>query len=319
MIKFITADNIRDNISMVEAINALRDVNSMLDHGVINLNDRIRLNLNNNESKAFVMPSYIPMLNALSVKIATSFPENVKKGLPLIDAVVVFVNTSTGQIEMIIDGQYLTAMRTGAMCGLVTSLVAPVSANTMAIIGAGVQARFVSEAVISVRTIKHIKIYSRTKESSKGLQKHIQSIHKSIDVEICANPNDAVRDVDIICTCTSNGSIFPVFTESKLKEGVHINAIGGRGVDSVELPIRLYEDALQIVEDIRTAKLESGEVKAAYKENYINETSLVTVGAIINNKINLSNISNCSIYRSVGMSIQDTAISAKIYELLNQT
>ena len=313
-IKIVCASDLHKAITMAEAIEAMREVYSLHDASLIELLDRVILNRKEEGAYALLMPSYVEKMGALSVKISTITPRNANIGLPLIDAVVVFVNPTTGQIEMLIDGKSLTAMRTGAMCGLATSLLSPVNARSMAIIGAGVQSRTIIKAICEVRNIEYIKIFSRTKDLSIKLKNDIENLYNLIKVDVVDNANNAVADVDIINTCTSNNSTTPVFSNCLLKNGVHINAIGGASINAVEIPIELYKNSISIVEDVASAKKESGEIQSALCRNYIKEDNLIGIGAIINKRIFIDKNRGISIFRSVGMAIQDTAIAAKIYE-----
>lgn len=317
MIKLVSAANFQKIVSMPEAIEVMRDLYRSLDENNFELPpSRTILQLKENSGYVFSMPSYLSDQDAISIKVATIIPNNKNLGLPLIHALVIFFNSKTGQIEFLLDGKALTAMRTGAMCGLATSLLAPTLAKNMGIIGAGIQAKSVLQAVLAVRDITHVKIYSRHKESSIQLKTHIEETYHLESIDIVDNANDAVFDVDIICTCTSNDTDSPVFTKLNFKKNVHINAIGGPSINSVEIPIELYKNAFVVVEEKNTAKNESGEIKKAYELKYIDDQSIVNIGHIANNK-NMLKGERMTIFRSVGMSIQDTALANKVYKKIN--
>ena len=120
--------------------------------------------------RALFMPVYLPATEHIGLKVVTVHPDNPARGLPFIHALVMVTDAATGQPVAVMDGEYLTALRTGAASGLATDLLARPDAKVAAIFGAGVQGRTQLEAVCAVRPIGRAYIFSRSRdhESPEG-------------------------------------------------------------------------------------------------------------------------------------------------------
>jgi ornithine cyclodeaminase/alanine dehydrogenase-like protein (mu-crystallin family) len=109
---------------------------------------------------SLVMPAYLEQNGALAVKVVSVFPKNVARELPVVNALVMVLDVTTGQPVALMEGSALTAIRTGAGSGAATDLLARRDAKRAAIIGTGVQARTQLEAVCTARNIQEVSIFS---------------------------------------------------------------------------------------------------------------------------------------------------------------
>ena len=149
------------------------------------------------------------------------------------DQMVIVYNADTGKLKGIVTGRYIASLRTGAINGLAADLMARKDAKVLGLIGAGYQARTQVKAIMAVRNIEKIIVYSRTKSRARALEQYLErrfdaSVHIEDDAE------DVAEDADILITATN--SKYPVFEAEDLKKGVHINAIGPKFEDAHELP-----------------------------------------------------------------------------------
>ncbi|MFI9817796.1 ornithine cyclodeaminase family protein [Saccharothrix variisporea] len=238
-----------------------------------------------------------------TVKITTITPENPSRGLPLIHGVVVLVDLDTGRIVAQYDGADLTALRTGATAALATRLCAPEDATELALIGAGVQARAVVEAISTVRPITTIRVHSRTRpEAFAGWARETFGCEVVVD----DNAKNAVKDAPIVCTATSTDSATPLLDASWIAEGAHVNVIGGTHENAVELDPALLRKAFVVVEQKEAALADAGEVRAAN----LTPADLHEIGTITGRPPG-----STSVFRSVGMPIEDTAAAAALFSL----
>ncbi|WP_282791703.1 ornithine cyclodeaminase family protein [Streptomyces sp. CC224B] len=248
-----------------------------------------------------------------SVKITTLTPDNPDRGLPLIHGVVVLTDLETGQVSALLEGAELTAVRTGAVAALATRLCAPKDAEDLAVIGAGVQARALVRAVSAVRPVRSVRVFSRTRARTEEFARWVrESGPAAVEVTVCDTARDAVRDAQIVCTTTSTSDRTPLVAADWIAPGAHLNVIGGTHEDAVEVEPALLADAFVVVEERTAAVEEAAEVRAALAAGLIREHDLVELGALVAGTA--TGDGRTSVFRGVGMAIEDTAAAAALYE-----
>lgn len=248
-----------------------------------------------------------------SVKITTLTPDNPDRGLPLIHGVVVLTDLETGRITALLDGGELTAVRTGAVAGLATRLCAPEDAEDLAVVGAGVQARALVRAMSAVRPIRSVRVFSRTRARTERFAEWIRdTAGHPVRVTVCDTAKDAVADAAVICTATSTGDRMPLVAADWVAPGAHVNVIGGTHEDAIEVDPALLAAAFVVVEERAAALEDAGEVRAALAGGLIGVDELHELGGLVNGETVAD--ARTSVFRSVGMAIEDTATAAALYE-----
>lgn len=248
-----------------------------------------------------------------SVKVTTLTPDNADRGLPLIDGMVVLTDTRTGQITALLAGGELTALRTAAVAGLATRLCAPQDASDLAVIGAGVQARALIRAMIAVRPIRSVAVFSRTPARTEAFAEWIsENAGRSVNVTVCDTAKAAIADAAVICTATSTSERTPLVSAGWVAPGAHINVIGGTHEDAIEVDPALLATAFVVVESRAAALEEAGEVRAALADGLIGVNELHELGTLVDRAARQNG--RISLFRCVGMAIEDTAAAAALYE-----
>lgn len=251
-----------------------------------------------------------------SVKITTLTPDNAARGLPLIDGIVVLTNARTGQVIALLAGDELTAIRTGAVAGLATRLCAPEDASDLAIIGAGVQARALVRAMFAVRPIRSVRVFSRTPARTEHFARWVgESAGRTVDVTVCDTAKAAIADAAVICTATSTSDRTPLVAADWVAPGAHINVIGGTHEDAIEVDPALLAAAFVVVEQRAAALAEAGEVRAATSCGLIGVNDLHELGDVITGASRADG--RTSLFRGVGMAIEDTAAAIALYEAVS--
>jgi ornithine cyclodeaminase len=243
-----------------------------------------------------------------SVKITTLTPDNPDRGLPLIHGVVVLTDLVTGQITALLDGGELTAVRTGAVAGLATRLCAPAEAEELAVIGAGVQAHALVRAMSAVRPIRSVRVFSRSRPRAERFADRVRDTagHR---VTVCDTAKAAVVDAAIICTATSTDDSTPLVAADWVTPGAHVNVIGGTNENAIEIDPALLATAFVVVEERAAAIEDAGEVRAALADGLISADDLHELGAPMPRTDGRT-----SVFRSVGMAIEDTAAAAALHD-----
>ena len=311
---FFTAEDIRRALPMREAIEAMRAAFIAFSEGRAHIPQRLSISIPEQEGITLVMPGYVPP-DALGLKVVSVFPRNPARGLPTLSALVVMLDPETGAPAALLDGAFLTAWRTGAASGLATDLLARPDAESLALIGAGAQARTQLLAVAAVRSLRRVRVYSRTPARAQALIEEMQG-QEGIpqDIAVAPTPEAAVAEADIVCTAT-NSSV-PVFDGQALRPGTHINAIGSFTLEMRELDEETFRRAARVVVDSRAAALaEAGEVVWAIRQGILREADLVELGEIAaGRRPGRERPEEITLFKSVGLAVQDLVAAQRVWQ-----
>ena len=242
-----------------------------------------------------------------TVKVVTVMPGNAALGLPTVHAVVLWIDAATGEVRAGFDGATITGMRTGAASGVATRLLAPREAHVLAVFGAGVQAAWQVAAVCAVRPIDEVRIVARDPAHRDPFAARLaEELGPVISVRAIADPEAAVRGAQVICAATT--SSVPVLDAAWLDPGAHVNGIGAFRPGMVELPPALFGAADLVAVDAREAALaEAGDVRAAIEAGSIGDHALVEIGTIGRDWVLGREPEALTVFKSVGLAIQDLA------------
>ncbi len=260
------------------------------------------------------MPAYLTESEALGVKIVSVFPENRMKNLPTIFATVFILDPRTGQPSAMIEGTYLTALRTGAASGVATDLLARQDAHVAAIIGAGTQGRTQLEAICTVRSIEKAWIYDVRREKAEDFVKEMKFRGAPIpsDIAVADSPSQAIHEAKVVSTATT--SCEPVFEDKDLKPGVHINGVGSYTPDMAEIPHQTVVRSKVVVDSFQASLVEAGDLIIPLKKGLISKRDIHgEIGEVAMRKIAGRESSHeLTFFKSVGVAVQDVAIAELI-------
>lgn len=306
---FLSGNDIRQALSMREAIEAMRSAFIQLSGGEAQVALRTRLELNDKDDCALFMPVYLPREEKVAVKTVTFLPNNPQKGLPAIHALVSVFDAANGQPLAVLDGEVLTALRTGAASGLATDLLAAEEAAVLALFGAGVQARTQFQAIRTVRPINKVLIVDTDEQKAQLLAEEIQSRFPHVAAE-SVSAEAAAAQAEIICTVTTSRQ--PVFQDSWLKQGVHINGVGSFRPDMQEIPAETVQRAALFVDSREACLQEPGDIIIPLQQGLIDKSHIraeigeVAAGTAAGRK----NPDEITFFKSVGNGVQDLAAAA---------
>lgn len=267
----------------------------------------------NEQNTALIMPSVAEGLEAIGLKVVTVVPENKKIGKKTINGIVMLSDFQTGEPLALLEGSYLTMIRTGALSGVATKHLARHNAKTLCIIGTGEQAKGIAEAVFAVRDIEKVILYNRTEEKANAFSQFIQERFNK-PAYVHANADEAISEADIIVT-TTNAST-PVFSE-KLQKGVHVNAVGSFRPNMQELPSHAIAGANKVVVESKEAALEeTGDLQVPIQEGLFEASNIhAELGQIISgDRAGRENDEEITIFKSVGLAVVDIIVAKYLYE-----
>jgi alanine dehydrogenase len=313
-LRILSGTEVRQAVTMAEAIEAVKAAYLQLSAGEAVVPLRTPVAVEKRDGVTLFMPAYLASSDALAAKIVSVFPGNLERGLPTIHAVVIVVDAETGRPMALMDGTYLTALRTGAASGVATDLLAQPDARVAAIFGAGAQARTQLEAVCTVRTMERAWVYDLSLEAATAYATEMKQRGAPIpaDLRVADSAAQAVGDADVICTATTSST--PVFADADLKPGVHINGIGAYTPEMQEIPAGTVARA-KVVVDSRSASLaEAGDLIIPLREGLITQADIhgeigeVAAGLIPGRESD----DDVTFFKSVGVAVQDVAVAGLI-------
>jgi len=313
LLLIINADELRELLDINEIMNcaeiALKEFSSSRTITPI----RSSLSFFHSQNTALVMPSVAEELGIIGLKIVTVAPGNKKLGMKTINGIVILSDFETGEPVALFEGSFLTMVRTGALSGVATKYLAREDAKKLCIIGTGVQAKGIIEAILAVRDIDTIMIYNRTEQKAIEFAEYLRKKFNKV-IQLYTDPNEAIRDADVIVTATNSNS--PVFTDS-LKEGAHLNAVGSFRPSMQELSSHVISSADKvIVESIEAALEETGDLQIPIKEGVFKESDIYgELGEIVSGeKSGRESDQEITIFKSVGLAIVDIVVAKYFYD-----
>ncbi|AHF80439.1 ornithine cyclodeaminase family protein [Thermococcus paralvinellae] len=306
----LSRNDLEKILSMKEVIKAIEKAFLELYNRTAKVPLRIIIDIEKHKGTMLYMPCYLEENDALAIKVVSVYGENLKKGFPTIFATVLVNDPETGKPLAIMEGGYLTAMRTGATSGVATKYLARKDSRTVGIIGAGVQARTQLWAVYEVRPLKKVFVYDISMERAKSFADYM-SKKLGIEIIIAKSPEEVVRNSDILILATTAKQ--PVIDGDWIREGTHINSIGWVGPEGRELDSKTVRKAKLIVDSKDAVLKESGDIIIPIKEGIIDESHIYAeLGEIVSGaKKGRTSNEEITLFKSVGLAIED-AITAKL-------
>ena len=249
---------------------------------------------------------------SLAVKVVSLFGGNVGIGIPQIQGAVIVLDPNTGQTLALLEGSSLTAIRTAAASGAATDLLAAPTSATLAILGAGVEARAHIDAMCAVRPITTIKVFSPTPANVDSLVAEFTA--RAFEISRSDSSADAVRESDIICTTTTSKT--PVLEDSDVKPGAHINAIGTHTPDACEVSGATVARAWVVVDERAAAWAEAGDLIQPRDAGLIGEDHIrAEVGELVlDPALRPTSPDQVTLFKSVGIAVQDAVAATTALE-----
>jgi ornithine cyclodeaminase len=284
---------------------------------------RTNIDIPQYNGQCLFMNGYASPAKALGVKIVSVYPNNINKNITSVPATMVLVNAETGFVNALMDGTYLTRLRTGAISGLATDILARKDSKILALFGTGGQAITQLEAILTVRKIELVKVFDISFERAINFAKKMTELYskKFNNVEIIAvkSSDEAVENADIITTVTTSKK--PVFSAQKIKSNVHINGVGSYTPDMCEIPEEILVRANKIFVDTKDGAInESGDLIQPIKKGLIKVDKINgELGEVINGIIKgRESDEEMTFFKTTGSAILDLVAAQKIYEIAKE-
>lgn len=299
----IDYDDVWDRLSPSAAVNALEEAIASEGLGEAPL----RSHATNGDQQLLCMPCFRG--DGAGVKLITLDPANPGRGMPLLQGVFALFSAPGLEPSAIIDGRALTELRTAAVSGLTTRLLARPDSERLVIFGAGAQGHshlVVMHAVLP--RLRHVDIVSRRQGPAEALAARARD-ELGLTAEV-AGPG-AVAHADVICTCTS--SVDPVVAGALLPDGVHVNAIGAYRPDMREVDTEAVTSSRVYVETRDVALAEAGDLIIPQDEGRLDPSSIVAdLTELVRGQGRREHVDERTLFKSVGLAFEDLVVAEAI-------
>jgi alanine dehydrogenase len=308
----LSEKQVQSLIDIQELIAALEQAHIQYSTGKAVMPVRLVVPLPQIRGRITSMPGYLNADKALGMKVVTYFSDNPKQSLPAILGTVMLFSAETGKIIAVMDGSSITAIRTACASAMATKVLSNAETPVLGILGAGVQARAHIRALCRVRKIGKIKLYSPSGVSAAAVKQDLET-EIGAAIEIARSAEQTVRDSDLIVTATTSNT--PVLSHEWLKPGAHINAVGSHRPDQREIDGPTVARAKVVVDSREAIMAECGDILLAIKEDSISESHIHgEIGDILaGTKPARTSTDEITLYKSVGIAIQDVATANLVY------
>ena len=310
MVLILSRSDLEKILPMGETITALEQAFKELEEGKAMVIPRSVVLLPKEEGWIGIMPAY--GMHSFSTKIVTLYKRNLEKNLPTIMGTIVLNDPETGKVLSIMDGTYVTGMRTGALGGLAAKYFSRKDANTAGIFGAGTQAKTQLAALKEVRDIRSAFVYDTASDRTRSFAEEMQA-KLGIPVKIADSPKEVLEEADIVVTVSTSKS--PVFDGNDLRPGTHVNAFGNYKGDERELDTQTILRSRVFVDLEEAALSEAGDIIIPINEGQFQKEQIVgTIGEVLTGKKQgRTSPEEITLFKSVGLGIQDCAAAALAY------
>lgn len=315
----LNKEEIQKCLPMKEAIEVCKKSLKDYSENKTNIPLRINLPVEKYNGQALFMPGSISSNEEkVGIKIVSVYPNNAQYNLPSVPSTVLMIDSKTGIVNGLLDGTYLTALRTAALQGAATDILARKDSKIATLIGTGGQAFEQARALLTVRNLEELRVVGRNFEKTKKFVEKLKNELSEFSTNILAyeHANEAVKDSDIITTVTT--STTPTFDAKYVKDGTHINGIGSFTPDMIELPTELINKDNKIYFDTNDGVLsEAGDILLPLDNELItkNDFKGELGDLVLNPAIGRENNNEITIFKSVGTAVLDIACG---YEIISK-
>ena len=302
-----------DSITMEECITVMENIFIQLEEDQAFNPLRSAMLIPGENGLLSMMPGYVNKQDIMGIKSVSVYPENANIGLESHQGSVTLFNALNGTPLAIMDAGQITAIRTAAVSGLATRILAKKNSKILAILGSGIQARTHIEAMTTILNLEEIRVWSKNKKNAKRLVEE-QRKKYAIPFRPFDTVNEAIYNADIICTTTA--AVEPILQGKYLMQGVHINAVGSSVRNTRELDGFAIKLSKLYVDKIESTINESGDFLMAKQEGTIDDNHIIgTLGEILTKKKKgRNNINDITLFKSLGLAVEDIATAFFIYD-----
>ena len=307
----LSESDILNSVTYADVVNAIEE--SFLIYERKEFTMPHRMHIDNGPNTLLLMPCFGK--DYFGTKLVTVFPNNARTKIPVVNGVMILNDAHNGSPLALLNGQILTALRTGAVGGVGVKHLSSIDASKVGIVGAGIQAFFQIMATSVVRKLKTVSIFDINLEASSNLAGKIKENLHDVSVDISNSIEELLEKSEIVITTTTAAN--PVLPENKeLLKGKHFVGVGSFKPDVREFPQVLYELINKVYVDTDYAVEESGDVLYPLQQRWISRNQIQTLGSFMLSPEEEKNAvrTETTFFKSVGMALFDLIVSQLVYK-----
>lgn len=306
----IINEEIISQIPIEKVIDSMEQAFLVQHQGAFDQPDRIQLP--HGDDVFLLMPCFTKQ--SFSTKLVTVYPHNAQYGKPATMACLVLNDMQTGEAKALLNGTYLTGVRTGALGGLSCKYLAAENAASVGVVGAGMQGMFQVLAAAAVRPIRDVWVYDSFPATLESYADRLHAKRPDLNVHLAASGEEAAANGDVVITCSTTKE--PVFPDDPgLFRGKHIVAIGSYQPHTRELPRCATERAEGIWLDTMFAAQESGDLAIPVSQGWLNPERLQPFCDVVASGVDAAAPwrERQTVFKSVGIGLFDLVAAEMIY------
>jgi alanine dehydrogenase len=299
----LSKKEVQSLLTMEDAIVAMEDVFAAASSGEADSIGILHIEAKEHGGVWSVKPGYLKSRGYVGVKLGCGYPGNASMGIPTIMGAILLADAKDGTPLAVLDGLYVTAIRTGATGGVAAKYLARKDSEIVGVIGTGTQGRMQVRALKNLFSLKEVKAYDVDRTRLVEYTKEMGEM-MGVRVTTASSAEETIRGSDIIITVTPSKE--PYVKNGWVGRGVHVNAFGADGFGKQELERAIYKRAKLVTDDTHVA-LE--------KKLFSKSEVYAELGEIISGKKKgRTNEAELTVFDSTGIGIQDVAAAATVYE-----
>ena len=294
-------------LNMAECICCVENVFTLYGRGETQMPAKVYLSFEEGDLRC--MPAFIPSMKAAGVKNVNVHPAN--RDLPAVMATITLIDPEDGFPLALMDGTYITAMRTGAAGAVGAKYLSREDSKVAAFIGTGVQARTQLEALLVVRhKIVGITAYDVDKKAMEDFAREA-AVKYGLKALCAGSVNEATADADVVVTATPARK--PIVMNGDIRDGAHINAVGADAAGKQELDPVLLKRARVVIDNWEQSS-HGGEINGPFSKGVITRKDIYAdIGEIVTGKKRArTSADQVTVFDSTGLAIQDIAVAHSI-------
>ncbi len=312
MIVFLSESDVQTAITMSETLAIVESAFGDYALGQATLLPRVSQTLPGTAGTFRILGATLPQQQMFGLKTLTGFPGRRLEN-EVYFAILLF-EMGSGALRAVISANYLTGLRTGAASGVAAKYLARADANSLGIVGAGVQAWYQAEALCAVRDIRTAKVFSRNKSKAEAFALRLRTV-LSVDAGVVDNAEEAVRDNGLVIAATNSSE--PIIQGAWLKPGTHVSGIGANTRTKKELDPTCFERARVVADSREQVLAECGDIREAIEGGVVKaDVVYAELGELAAGlKEGRASAEEITIFKSVGVALQDIAVAAALFEI----
>jgi alanine dehydrogenase len=310
MTLILKENEVRSLLTMKDGIRIVEEGFEQYARGRTTLAPRLVMKLTGDAGTFRIMAAIVPDMGGFGLKTLTATPGNRKPGSTYF--AMLYFDVETGALLAVIPATYITGIRTGAASGVATKYLAREDARTVGLFGAGFQGRNQVAAIREVRPIERVKIFDVADPPARALAKELEA--EGIQATVASSPEETVRGSDIVASATTASE--PPIRGAWLAPGCHVNAVGANAPTKREVDAETFSRARVVVDFEEQVLQEAGDLMAAIESgSFAKDRIHAELGdVVIGKKKGRESREQVTLFKSVGVAIEDVAVAAWVYQ-----